>query len=307
MHQKSKKLYRAATRAVILGLALNAGLGAAKLAAGLLVGSFALLSDAINSLGDTLTSLVVWFALYYAQRPPDAEHPYGHTRAEAIAASNLALIIIISALAIGWKTLTNFTTPMPQVPPLWALALAGFNVVIKEGLYQYKSRVGQRIGSMAVVANAWDHRADASCALVVLIGLAASRWGGPQWGWADKAAALVIVAAILWSASGLLRRSSSELMDQQAHEPILERIRSVAASIPEIRHVETLWARKSGLEYFVDIHIEVDPRMTVANGHRVAHQLKDKLLDEVHVLRDVLVHLEPHKPEQEAGQKACQQ
>jgi len=294
VHAKTKQLYRSATRAIMLGLAVNAGLGVAKLAAGLLVGSFALLSDAVNSLGDTLTSIVVWFALCYAQRPPDAEHPYGHTRAEAIAASNLALIIILSAFAIGWKTVTNFNAPMEQLPPLWALALAGFNVVVKEGLYQYKRRVGERTGSMAVVANAWDHRADALCALVVLIGLAATRWGGHDWAWADKVAALIIVAAILWSATGLFCQSSSELMDLQADEQILDRIRRIAASIPEIRHVETLWVRKSGLEYFVDIHIEVDPQMTVSEGHRIGHLLKDRLLDEIHILRDVLVHLEPH-------------
>ncbi|HID21237.1 MAG TPA: cation transporter [Planctomycetaceae bacterium] len=291
---KARALYRDATRAILLGLFVNLALGMAKLAGGLIAGSFALLSDAVNSLGDTLTSIVVWFALWFAQRPPDSEHPYGHTRAEAIAASNVALVIILSALGVGWKTLTHITTPVHLIPPDWTLWLAGSNVLIKESLYQYKLRVGRRTGSMAVIANAWDHRSDALCALAVLIGLAVARWGGPGLAWAGKAAALVVVSAIVWSGTALFRSSTSELMDLQAERPILDQIRAVAASIPEIEHVETLWVRKSGLEYFVDIHIEVDADMTVAEGHRIGHLLKDRLLKQIPILRDVLVHLEPH-------------
>ncbi|NOX53827.1 MAG: cation transporter [Planctomycetes bacterium] len=297
VNSKTRLLYRDAIRAILLGLFVNLALGLAKLTGGLVAGSFALLSDAVNSLGDTLTSIVVWFALWFAQRPPDAEHPYGHTRAEAIAASNVALVIILSALGVGWKTLTQITSPVHLIPPDWTLWLAGSNVLIKEGLYQYKLRVGRRTGSMAVIANAWDHRADALCALVVLIGLAVARWGGPGLAWADKVAALVVVSAIVWSGAALFRSSTSELMDVQAEQPILDEIREVAASIPEIEHVETLWVRKSGLEYFVDIHIEVDAHMTVAEGHRIGHVLKDRLLKQIPILRDVLVHLEPHPPE----------
>ncbi len=173
----SESLYRSATRAALLGLVVNSALGVVKLIGGLVGNSFALLSDAVNSLGDSLTSVVVVYALRVAQRPPDNEHPYGHTRAEAIAATNVAVVIILSALMIGWEAIQRLSTSH-EAPPVWTLWIAGANVIIKEALYQYKVRVGRRVRSAAVMANAWDHRSDALCSLAVLTGLAIVRWGG---------------------------------------------------------------------------------------------------------------------------------
>jgi cation diffusion facilitator family transporter len=286
-------LYRDVTRAALLGLVVNLALGVAKLVGGLTGGSFALISDAVNSLGDVCTALIVLFALRVAQRPSDEEHPYGHTRAEGIAATNVALLVIVSALLVGWEAARRLGTAH-GVPPLWTLWIAGANVVIKETLYWYNVRVGRRTGSSAIIANAWDHRSDALSALAVLCGLAAVRWGGPRFRWADEAAALVVVAIIVFSAARLFRESASELMDVQAEEPYVQKIRAAAAAVEGVRDVEKLWVRKSGLEYFADIHIEVDPQMTVAEGHRIGHEVKDRLVAEFPALRDVLVHLEPH-------------
>jgi cation diffusion facilitator family transporter len=286
-------LYRDVTRAALLGLVVNLALGVAKLVGGLTGGSFALISDAVNSLGDVCTALIVLFALRVAQRPSDEEHPYGHTRAEGIAATNVALLVIVSALLVGWEAARRLGTAH-GVPPLWTLWIAGANVVIKETLYWYNVRVGRRTGSSAIIANAWDHRSDALSALAVLCGLAAVRWGGPRFRWADEAAALVVVAIIVFSAARLFRESASELMDVQAEEPYVQKIRAAAVAVEGVRDVEKLWVRKSGLEYFADIHIEVDPQMTVAEGHRIGHEVKDRLVAEFPALRDVLVHLEPH-------------
>jgi cation diffusion facilitator family transporter len=286
-------LYREVTRAARLGLAVNLALGVVKLAGGLASGSYALVADAVNSLGDVFVSVVVLFALRVAQLPPDAEHPYGHSRAEAIAASNVALVIVLSALAVGWEALRKIGEPQ-LVPPAWTLWIAAANVVIKEGLYRYKFRVGRRTGSQAILANAQDHRSDALCSLAVLIGLAAVRGGGPSLRWADEAAALVVVAIIVYSGIVLFRRAASELMDRQAAAALVRDIRQTALAEPGVKEVETLWVRKSGLEYFADIHIEVDPQMSVAEGHKIGHEVKDRLLAAFPVLRDVLVHLEPH-------------
>jgi cation diffusion facilitator family transporter len=282
-------------QAAALGLAVNLALGAAKLAGGLIADSFALLSDAVNSLGDSLTSLVVLLALWVAQKPADEEHPYGHTRAEAVAASNVALIVMLSALWVGWQALRHFSAPN-DVPPLWTLVLAGGNVVIKEALYRYKVGVGRRTGSSAIIANAWDHRSDAFCSLAVLLGLGAVRVGGPRWIWADDAAALIVVAAIVWSSFGIFRRSASELMDVQADDELVQEIRRAAEEVPGVRAIEKLRVRKSGLEYLADMHIEVDAHTTVEEGHRIGHVVKDRLVSRFARLRDVLVHLEPHRP-----------
>lgn len=293
-------IYREAMRAAGLGLAVNLLLGIVKLIGGLVGQSFALISDAVNSLGDVVTSLVVLFAMRVAQQPPDDEHPYGHTRAEAIAGSNLALLVIVSALLVGWEAVQRIAMPH-DLPPVWTLWIAASNVLIKEGLYRYKRSVGLRTGSSALMANAWDHRSDAFCSLAVLIGLGIVRWGGPDWIGADEVAALVVVAAIVWSGAKLFRSSSSELMDSQADEQFVREIRRVAESIPEVRAVETLWVRKSGLEYFADIHIEVDGHLTVDEGHRIGHAVKDRLIGEFTHLRDVLVHLEPYPHTHRSG------
>jgi cation diffusion facilitator family transporter len=285
-------LYRAASRAVLVGLVINLALGVAKLIGGLAGNSFALLSDSVNSLGDVFTSAVVLFAIYVSQRPADREHPYGHTRAEAIAASNVALLVILSALAVAWEAIRRINVPHGP-PPAWTLWIAGSNVVIKECLYQYKVRVGRRIGSSALLAHAWDHRSDALSALAVLIGLGIVRWAGPRFIAADEIAALVVVAAILWSAGSLFYKCAHELMDVQAEEAQVKQIRQTASSVPGVRGVEKLWVRKTGLEFLADIHIEVDSQLTVAEGHRIGHVVKDRLLSEFPNLRDVLVHLEP--------------
>ena len=136
-------------------MVINIVLGIVKLTAGILGGSFALISDAVNSICDSLTSVAVVFALVFAQRPADREHPYGHSRAEAIAASNLALFIILAALLVGWEAVRRMPI-QHDVPPVWTLWIAGANVLIKEVLYRYKVRVGQRTGSTAVIANSWS-------------------------------------------------------------------------------------------------------------------------------------------------------
>ncbi|MBW8885138.1 MAG: cation transporter [Planctomycetia bacterium] len=284
--------YQDATRAALLGLVVNLALGLVKLIGGVVAGSFALVADAVNSLGDVFSSVVVLVALRVAQSPPDEEHPYGHSRAEAIAGSNVALLVILSALYVAYEAVQRLTV-IHDLPPRWTLWIAGANAVIKEVLYRYKIVVGLRTGSSAVIANAWDHRSDAMCSLAVFVGLLIVRVGGPRWIWADEAAALVVVAMILWTGAVLFRKSSSELMDVQADEELVKQIRAVAADVPGVADVEKLLVRKTGLEFLADMHIEVDPQMSVAQGHAIGHQVKDRLLQQFPMLRDVLVHLEP--------------
>jgi cation diffusion facilitator family transporter len=171
--------------------------------------------------------------------------------------------------------------------------------VIKEVLYRVNRSIGARIGSQSLVANAWDHRSDALCSLAVVVGIALVRWGGQQFIWADEVAALFVVAAILWSAFHLLRNNAAELMDQQADDKTVDSIRQIAKQVEGVRAIEKLRVRRSGMEYFADMHVEVDPQATVERGHRIGHDVKSRLVSEIAALRDVLVHLEPetHRPE----------
>jgi cation diffusion facilitator family transporter len=205
------------------------------------------------------------------------------------------VVIILSALAIGWEAIRRLGS-IHAAPPVWTLWIAGANVLIKEALYQYKVRVGRRVRSAAVIANAWDHRSDALCSAAVLVGLAVVRGGGPDLIWADEVAALVVVSAITFTGVRLFRNSASELMDPQADPQMVADVRRVAEQVPGVCAVEKLWVRKTGLEYLTDIHIEVDEKLSVAEGHRIGHCVKDQLLDAFPAVRDVLVHLEPYPP-----------
>ncbi len=291
-------LYLSASRTAAAGLAINLALGAVKLVGGIVGQSFALISDAVNSIGDSLGSVIVLFAIRVAQKPPDPGHPYGHTRAEAVAGLSVAWIIAFSAVWVGWEAVTHMFE-RHKLPAAWTLWIAVANFVIKEALYRVNKTIGERIGSQSLVANAWDHRSDALCSLAVVIGIAAVRWGGTRYLWADEVAALVVVAAILWSALRLLLTNAAELMDQQADDAIVDAIRQAALHVPGVRSVEKLRVRRSGMECFADIHLEVDPQITVELGHKIGHDVKSRLVKEFTSLRDVLVHLEPesNRPE----------
>jgi cation diffusion facilitator family transporter len=283
-------LYRQSSRAALLGLGITLSLGLAKLAGGLLGHSVALLSDAVHSLGDALAAASVLGALLWAQQPADPEHPYGHTRVEAVAGSNVALILILSALWVGWEALSTLNQPSP-LPEAYTLVIAAASAVLNEVLYQYSSRTARLTGSRSVLAASWDRRLDALGSLAVLAGLALARWGG--WHAADHVAALLVALVILWAGASLFWGSLQELMDRQADPDVLQAVRREALAVPGVRGVEKLLVRKTGLEHLVDIHVEVDPDLTVRQGHEISHAVKDRLMAALVTVKDVLVHIEP--------------
>jgi cation diffusion facilitator family transporter len=285
-----KELYRQCRRAALWGVGLGLALGALKLAGGWFGHSEALIADAVHSFGDALTAAAVWISLLWAQRPADREHPYGHTRLEAVAGSNVALLLILSGLGMGWEALTTFGEAS-QKPELYTLAIAAVSILLKETLYRYESNVARRTGSSAVRAAAWDHRLDALGSLAVLIGLAISIWGG--WREADHVAALAVALVVLWAGGALLWSSVQELMDRQAEPKVLDEVRREALIVPGVRGVEKVLVRKTGLEYLVDIHIEVDAEASVRDGHALGHAVKDRLMGKIATVKDVLVHIEP--------------
>ena len=286
------ELYREGRRAAAWGLAISVGLGAVKLAGGLLGGSVALVSDAAHSLVDAVISTALLLALAIAQRPADPEHPYGHGRVESLAGQAVALMLISLAVAIGWTAIRGLGRPY-VVPEAFTLAIAAGGAVVQEILYRSTSRVARRSGSSALLATAWDYRLDALGSVAVLLGVAAARWGGPRWHWADHAAAIAVASTIFWVGVGLLWENMQGLMDRQAKPELLGSVRGQALKVLGVRGVEKLRVRKAGLEYLVDIHIKVDPDMTVREGHDIAHQVKARLIGELRPVRDVLVHVEP--------------
>jgi cation diffusion facilitator family transporter len=289
----SANLYRDSRRAAAWGIALSLGLGVIKFVGGFFGHSLALVSDAVHSLVDAAISGALLGALVVAERPADSEHPYGHGRLEAVTGAGLALVLIILAAGISWEAFSTLGQPQPQ-PHTYTLVIAVGGALFQEVLHRYSSRVARHAGSGALMATAWDYRLDALGALAVVLGVSLSRWGGPSWQWADRVAALGIAATVLVIGGRLLRDNTNDLMDRQAPPKILAEVRSVASLVPGVLDVETLRVRKAGLEYLVDIHIEVAPDLTVEVGHTIAHAVKDRIRDRVAAIRDVLVHIEPH-------------
>lgn len=279
-------------RSSLVGLGLNVVLVAAKLAAGVLGHSVALVADAIESTLDIFASVVVWRGLRIAGRPADADHPYGHGRAESLAGMIVAMTILAAGVGIALEAGRGLLSPRPTPAPFTLAVLLGV-VVIKEVAFRLVRRVGRQITSQAVVADAWHHRSDAATSGAAAVGITVALIGGQRYAQADNWAALAGAAVIVLNALRLMRGPLRELMDTRPRE-VVDQARAVAATVPGVWEVEKVLARKSGLKYLVDMHVEVQAEMTVEQAHGVAHDVKDAVRAAMPNVQDVLVHIEPH-------------
>ncbi|MBS0207868.1 MAG: cation transporter [Planctomycetes bacterium] len=291
-HRALAELYRQSRRAAVGGAVVTLALGVAKAIGGWAGHSLALLSDSVHSFGDSLASLSILGALVWAQRPADREHPYGHMRIEAISALVVALLLLCSGVWLLVEACHHWNVDRPE-PHGYGVVIAAASVLLNEGLFRYSRRVARATGSQAVLAAAWDQRLDAFGSLIVLWGLCLTKWGGPGLAHADGLAVFVVVAIIFWAAGHLGWESLQELMDRQADETLLAQIRHAASAVPGVRAIEKLHVRKSGLEHLVDIHVQVDPQISVKEGHSIGHRVKETLVTDIVTIRDVLVHIEP--------------
>lgn len=278
-------------RYAIAGMLVNALLAGIKLIAGILGNTYALIADAIESFSDIGSSLATWAGLAYAARPADEKHPYGHGKAEAVAALVVTIILFVAGGGIAIQAVREIATPHHTPAPftLWVLIAV---VAVKEGMYQLVRRVGLATGSAALLTDAWHHRSDAITSVAAGIGIGISLWAGPGYESADDWAALFASGVILVNAARLIGDPLHQLLDADAGK-IREHVRAVAIAVPGVRGVEKVFARKSGLRIWVDMHLEVDPDLVVREAHRIAHEVKDQVRAELPEIADVLVHVEP--------------
>jgi cation diffusion facilitator family transporter len=281
--------------ATLLGMVVNVFLAAGKLAAGILGHSHALLADAVESLADIFSALVVWRGLVVASEPADEEHPYGHGKAEAISAAMVSTMLLLAAIGIAVTSVQAIFSQHQQGPKAFTLAVLVAVIVIKEGLFRYVAHEADSVESTAVKADAWHHRSDAITSLAAAIGISIALIGGKAYASADAIAAIVAAIIIAFNGWLMLKPALSELMDASPNHEVVEAIRKAAAGIPGVERVEKCLARKSGNRYWVDMHVEVKPEMTVKEGHWIAHQVKDKVTEKFPAVKDVLVHVEPAK------------
>jgi cation diffusion facilitator family transporter len=291
--------YRQGTRATVAALAISALLAVVKITAGFAGNSFALVADGVESILDLLSSVLVWGGLRLSSTPQTPEFPYGRGKAEPVAAMVVAIILLGAALGIAYGAVHSIVTPH-TAPAAFTLVVLVLVVVTKELTFRFLSSRGTDVGSQAMMADAWHHRSDALTSVAAFLGISLALLMGEGWEAADDWAALVACCVIAWNGARLLRDALREVMDAAAPEEVRERIRRIAADVPDVHGIDELRVRRSGLVYLVDIHVEVDEGLTVRRGHEIGHDVKDQLIASELPILDVLVHIEPPRPIPEA-------
>ena len=281
-------------RTTFLGMAVNVLLAIIKVLTGAIGHSHALIADGVESLADVFSSVIVWRSLVIAAEPPDAEHPYGHGKAEPIAAALVGTMLIVAAVWIAVHSVHEILRPH-QTPAAYTLVVLVVVILIKESLFRSVLRAADEVESSAVKGDAWHHRSDAITSVAAAVGIVVALVGGKGWEWADDAAAALASLIIAWNGYHIVRPAFDELMDASAPREMLEQIKTIVNQIPRVDGVEKCFARRHGYFYFVDLHLQVDPAMTVADSHSLAHSVKDALRKEFPHIRDVLVHVEPSR------------
>lgn len=279
-------------RSSAIGLVANLLLGVGKLVAGVAGHSQALVADAVESLGDSVGSIVVWRGLHVASRPPDADHPYGHGKAEPLAAALVAVLLMVAGVGIAVESVHQIVIPHPSPAPYTLGVVLGV-VLVKELLFRHVSRVGRETGSHAVRTDAWHHRSDAITSLAAAIGIAIALVGGRGYEAADNWAALFASGIILLSGWRLLRPAVQELMDTSPPHSLVDEATRVAEAHPGVFKVEKLLMRKMGIYYVADMHLEVAPDMSVRESHALAHGVKEDVQRQLPQIVEVTIHVEP--------------
>lgn len=276
----------------VKGIVLNGVLGTAKLLAGLLGHSYAMVADACESFSDVMSSCVTLYGLRIAAEPADQTHPAGHGRAETLASAVTALVLTVVGTLIFWHAWDSLYEPRQAPNPLTLLVLVPV-ILLKEWMFRWMRERGKQIGSLALLAEAWHQRSDAVTSVAALSGIAMTWIGGPAWvhadSWAAMFASLWLIGTGLW----LLGPTLHELMEGSVDPALVEFIRETSQSCEGIQGIDKVWVRKLGMRLMVDLHIEVEPDISVQEGHRLAHEVKAKLQRELPQVRDVMVHVEP--------------
>jgi cation diffusion facilitator family transporter len=282
-------------RAARAGMLANALLALVKGTAGVVGNSFALVADAVESLGDILGSLVVWSGLRVSAQDADPEHPYGHGKAEPIAAAVVGLMLVLAGAGIVVRAVQGMLNPHP-VPAAWTLAVLVTVVVVKEGFFRRVIRLAVDTGSHVVAADAWHHRSDAISSAAAFVGVSIAVLGGASWYWADEAAAVVAGLLIAFNGSVILRPAVHDLMDGAPDPELVHRVRVAAESVAGVHSTEKLMARRVGTRIWIDLHVHADPAMSLHDAHRLSGMVKSAIREALPVVENVLVHMEPSTP-----------
>lgn len=279
-------------RVAITGMAISAALAAIKITTGVAARSNSVLADGFESAGDVLASGLVLLGLTLAAKPADSNHPYGHGRAEILTGLLLGIFLFSAGVAIAVHALVGVgdVREPPATFAIWPLLLS---IAVKAWLLRLKFRTGRALGSTSLVADAWNDGIDMISGVAALIALGLTLYDPVHFLRADHYGGFAVGFIVILTGVRVARDTGMQLMDTMPDDWRLARIREVATSIPGVEGVEKCFARKTGLHYHVDLHVEVNPGITVFAGHDIASHVRDRLRDNLDWVADVLVHVEP--------------
>jgi cation diffusion facilitator family transporter len=279
---------------VLRGVLLNLVLAVMKFAGGIWGNTYALIADGVESLADVVSSLLVWTGFRWAAKPPDADHPYGHGKAESLAALGVAIFLFAATIWIAVHAVREIVTPH-LVPAPWTLAVLAAVILLKTLFARRLRQTGGATGSTALAAESWHHAADALTSLAAFVGITIAVIGGPAYAAADDWAALVACGLIAYNGVRVTKQALGDIMDLAVPDSVEAEIRRAALAVPEVRGLDKCRVRRSGLSLLVEIHVEVDPELTVQRGHDIGGAVKHALLEAPFRITDVVVHIEPYK------------
>ena len=285
-------MHRAALRVARIGVGVNGLLACATVVVGILSKSTAVFASGVEFTGDVLASAVVLAGVRAAARPADAEHPYGHGRFEMLAGFSVGCILVAAGLLTCYYSLQAIG--VQHAPPGTMAVVTLLAAIVVRGIMSaVKFRVGRRLRSTALVADGWNDTVDILSGLAALTAVVLASYDPSRFLAADHYGGFAVGIVVVITGVRVMRDASLELIDTMPPEELREHARAAAAGVPDVLGVEKLFARKTGLQYHVDLHIEVDPAMTVRASHDVAARVRATLREQLPWVADVLVHVEP--------------
>ena len=282
----------AAIKATYFSIIGNTLLAAIKLISGFFGNSYALIADGIESTADIFSSFFVLLGFKYAQRPPDENHPYGHSRIEPLITFLVVAFLVTSATVIAYESIINIRTPH-KIPEAWTLIVLAVIIIWKEASYRYVLNKSKKTKSSSLKADAWHHRSDAITSVTAFIGISIALVFGKGYETADDWAALFASTFILYNAYLIFRPALGEIMDEHLYDDLVKDIRKISMNVDGIKGTEKCYVRKAGMKYLIELHAIVNGKITVEEGHLLAHKLQDKIQKEIPEISHITTHIEP--------------
>jgi len=279
-----------------VGIVGNILLAAVKLFIGLVADSRALIADSVHSASDVVGSIAVLIGLRAAERPPDADHPYGHGKAESVAAIIVSVLLVVVGFEIGYGSIEAMLHPL-EAPGFIAIWAAIGSMIVKEWMFRYKYNLGKKLNSQSLIANAWEHRSDVYSSFAALLGIGGAIVGArfqiPWMVYLDPIAGVFVSALVLKMAYHIMMESIHTTLDHVLHEEDTVDLRRVAESVEGVLRIDELRAREHGHYLIVDIKVGVNPHISVEAGHRIGKEVKKAMMQNFSQVRDVFVHINP--------------